>query len=417
MTAEFTGERVIPGQVDADLWNEHMARYAFAARLSHQRRVLDAGCGTGYGTAELAVNAAAASGIDISPDAVVYAATQYRRPNVSWLAGSCTALPFPTGSFDLITAFEVIEHLEDWPALLAEARRVLAPGGQFVVSTPNKSFYAESRADSGPNPFHTHEFEYDEFRDALEREFPSVEMFLEDHTEGILFRSAGRRGSADVRIEPSDDDPRASTFFIAVCAMTRQTGSPTFVYLPRTANVLRERSRHIARLQSELDMKNGWLSAARAEHKTLVDLHTEQTAELRRSNEWARRVEEELRASGERVVALQAELANEQRAAASVAAAYEARLAELEGELLQRTEWARSLEKDLSESGAALEHQTEELGKAVELLNTAEATVEERTRWALRVEQERDELMRSIAASRWVKLGRVFGVGPELREP
>ena len=41
--AEFTGERVIPGQVDVDLLNEHMARYTFAARLARGKRVLDAG--------------------------------------------------------------------------------------------------------------------------------------------------------------------------------------------------------------------------------------------------------------------------------------------------------------------------------------------------------------------------------------
>ena len=56
--AEFTGERVIPGQVDADLLNEHLARYAFAARLSRRKQVLDAGCGAGYGSAELARTAA-----------------------------------------------------------------------------------------------------------------------------------------------------------------------------------------------------------------------------------------------------------------------------------------------------------------------------------------------------------------------
>jgi predicted O-methyltransferase YrrM len=52
--AEFTGERLIPGQVDVDLLNEHMARYTFAVRLARGKRVLDAGCGAGYGSAELA---------------------------------------------------------------------------------------------------------------------------------------------------------------------------------------------------------------------------------------------------------------------------------------------------------------------------------------------------------------------------
>ncbi|MEI9974184.1 MAG: hypothetical protein WDO73_20315 [Ignavibacteriota bacterium] len=49
--AEFTGERVIPGEVDVDLLNEHLARYTFAARLARGKRVLDAGCGAGYGSA------------------------------------------------------------------------------------------------------------------------------------------------------------------------------------------------------------------------------------------------------------------------------------------------------------------------------------------------------------------------------
>jgi len=47
--AEFTGERVIPGRVEDNLFNEHLARYRFSARLFQgPGRVLDAGCGAGY---------------------------------------------------------------------------------------------------------------------------------------------------------------------------------------------------------------------------------------------------------------------------------------------------------------------------------------------------------------------------------
>ena len=71
--SEFTGERVIPGLVDADLLNEHLARYAFAARLARGKRVLDAGSGSGYGSAEVAKTAASVLGVDQSPDAVQFA--------------------------------------------------------------------------------------------------------------------------------------------------------------------------------------------------------------------------------------------------------------------------------------------------------------------------------------------------------
>src|SRR6266436_4548559 len=217
MSTEFTGERVIPDRVDPNLWNEHIARYAFASRLSRNRRVLDAGCGTGYGAAELSYAANSVTGMDISADAVAFARNQYSRRNLNWVQGSCTALPMVDASFDLVVAFEVIEHLTDWPQLIAEARRVLAPGGQFIVSTPNKSYYAESRKLSGPNPFHTHEFEYEEFRDALKEVFPHVSLFLEDHTEGVIFKSVSAWGGADVRMEGPEPDPLHANFYVAVC--------------------------------------------------------------------------------------------------------------------------------------------------------------------------------------------------------
>src|SRR3954468_24242667 len=88
--AEFTGERVIPGEVDADLLNEHMARYAFAARLSRRKQVLDAGCGAGYGSAELARAASDVLGVDVSPDAVAFARERYQAPNLKFEVADCT---------------------------------------------------------------------------------------------------------------------------------------------------------------------------------------------------------------------------------------------------------------------------------------------------------------------------------------
>src|SRR5215813_4356193 len=105
--AEFTGERVIPGQVDADLLNEHLARYAFAARLSRRKQVLDAGCGAGYGSAELAKTAASVLGIDVSAEAVEFARAEYPAGNLKFEVGDCTALPVADGSIDLVVAFEV----------------------------------------------------------------------------------------------------------------------------------------------------------------------------------------------------------------------------------------------------------------------------------------------------------------------
>src|SRR5262249_39483927 len=125
--AEFTGERVIPGQVDADLLNEHLARYAFAARLSRRKRVLDAGCGSGYGSAGLARIAASVLGFDRSPEAIAFARAEYTAPNLRFEEGDCSALPVPDASIGLVVAFEVIEHLQDWRGFLRESRRALEP--------------------------------------------------------------------------------------------------------------------------------------------------------------------------------------------------------------------------------------------------------------------------------------------------
>jgi SAM-dependent methyltransferase len=378
MSLEFTGERVVPGQVDRDLWNEHIARYAFAARLARNRRVLDIACGTGYGTSELACVAAQVSGIDIALDAVRFAKENFAKPNAEWVSASATQLPFAGNSFDLVVAFEVIEHLSDWPALLSEARRVLAPGGQFVVSTPNRAYYAEARSLSGPNPYHQHEFSFSEFRAALKDVFPHVALFLEDHTEGVLIQGVGTRGATDVRFEVTAADPDSANFYLAVCAMTPQTGAPTFIYVPSSANILKERGLHIQQLQTYLD-------TALREHSELVERFREQKTELERSNRWAGELDEQLARASARIEALQAELDQ-------MAQGYREKVRELEEENVRRLEWARGLEQQ----------------------------VEERTGWAQRLERDRTELEQRIArfeASRWVRLGRTFGVGPELGKP
>src|SRR5262245_44988144 len=117
MTAEFTGERVVPGQVDADLWNEHFARYAFASRLCRNRRVVDLGCGTCYGSAELAVTARHVIALDAARDALEFGSRQFPRANLSWVQASAGALPFASESCELVVAFEVIEHMRDWHSL------------------------------------------------------------------------------------------------------------------------------------------------------------------------------------------------------------------------------------------------------------------------------------------------------------
>jgi 2-polyprenyl-3-methyl-5-hydroxy-6-metoxy-1,4-benzoquinol methylase len=411
--AEFTGERVIPGEVDVDLLNEHLARYAFAVRLARGKRVLDAGCGAGYGSAELAREAQAVTGVDCAPAAIEFARAHYSLPNLRFEQASCTALPHPDGSFDLVVAFEVIEHLENWRDLLGEARRVLAPNGQFIVSTPNRLYYTESRGGCG-NPFHVHEFDFEEFQGELQSVFPHVSLFLENHVEGVTFQPHEPGNTMEVRVEAGESAPADSHFFVAVCAHRPQVGNPTFVYVPRSANVLRERERHIALLEGELATKNQWLEKALREHEELMQRFRQQTEDLERSNQWAETLNQEIAERRARVAQLQEELAAEQENARAMAADYEAQVAGLQQEVSARTQWARDVEAALT---AEVRKQTADLVAAVEALHHTEKELEERTAWALRLQQEGEALAQQLAlvrASRWMRLGRKVGLGPLL---
>jgi SAM-dependent methyltransferase len=416
MSAEFTGERVIPGQVDIDLWNEHLSRYAFAARLARRKRVLDIGCGAGYGSAELAAGAHSVTGIDISADAIAYATENYIRPNLIYQQAGAASLPFPDGSFDLVVAFEVIEHLADWNQLLLEARRVLAPGGQFVVSTPNKAYYAESRAHSGPNPFHEHEFEFEEFQQALEQHFPHTLLFTENHADSIVFRpiADGRAPSAEVRLEGEAAPVAEAHFFIAVCAAEMMTGAPAFLYVPTAANVLREREKHIARLEAELVTKNGWLDESQRKHAELVGLHDQQTAELKARNEWALQLNQQVKHAGLRIEELQQEIESQQAAARAAVDGYEAELRRLEADKAAAVAWGQTKETELL---AQLDASQAEFTKCLELFHQAEATIEERTTWARSLEAEVENLkqqLEAIRGSKWIRLGRSIGLGPKV---
>ncbi|MBL8173553.1 MAG: methyltransferase domain-containing protein [Bryobacterales bacterium] len=413
--AEFTGERVIPGQVDPDLFNEHFARYAFAARLARGKRVLDIACGTGYGAAELAIAARSVTGVDISSDAVEYAAQHYAAANLHFETAGAETLPFPDHSFDLVVAFEVIEHLHDARALLAEARRVLAPAGQFIVSTPNRLYYEETRRLSGPNPFHTHEFEYEEFRHALSDFFPHVSLFVQNHSGVIVFQPGDASSATEVRREAAKPNPAESHFFVAVCALAPQLGSPVFVYVPNTSNVLREREKHIQLLEQELLKKTQWLESALIDHETLVAAHRQQTAELERRNRWAEDLNKDLQQTRERVVAVQEELASEQQAARQTVQQYEAVIAALEADVKAKAQWAIDTEARLT---AELTAKSEELVNCLALLHENETLVEERTKWALQLQHQVDALqtqVSSVAGSRWYRMGRTLGLGPELR--
>jgi SAM-dependent methyltransferase len=107
-------------------------------------RLLDIGCADGSYTRRLAEGFDQVDAIDIEVERL----DDFREAGPGWIAVaemSADALSYPDNTFDVITAIEVMEHVGDVDAVLAEVARVLVPGGRFLVTTPNRWF-----------PFETH---------------------------------------------------------------------------------------------------------------------------------------------------------------------------------------------------------------------------------------------------------------------
>jgi 2-polyprenyl-6-hydroxyphenyl methylase/3-demethylubiquinone-9 3-methyltransferase len=106
------------------------------ASLQPSDRVLDLGCGEGTFTALTAqTGAQSVIGADVAEAALRRARSAH--PELSFeLVPFDGPLPFADGAFDLVWASEVIEHIADTARWLSEVRRVLAPGGRLLLTTP-----------------------------------------------------------------------------------------------------------------------------------------------------------------------------------------------------------------------------------------------------------------------------------------
>ena len=105
------------------------------------KRVLDIACGEGYGANLLAFVASKVIGVDLDAGTIAHAKAKYRRRNLHFVQGSCTEIPCEDHSIDLVASFETIEHISEHDAFLSEIKRVLAPGGILVISSPHKAEY------------------------------------------------------------------------------------------------------------------------------------------------------------------------------------------------------------------------------------------------------------------------------------
>ena len=136
-------------------------------------RILDAACGTGFGTYALAHGASTAVGVDLAPEAIAEARARYQAPRLFNLIMDVVKLAFRSATFDAVISQDTIEHVPDDEGFVAEAARVLRPGGTFVVFTP----YREIHTTSPENPYHLREYSPESLRVLLQPYFATVRLF------------------------------------------------------------------------------------------------------------------------------------------------------------------------------------------------------------------------------------------------
>ncbi|MDW7671077.1 MAG: class I SAM-dependent methyltransferase [Bacillota bacterium] len=182
---KYTGERMVPELVNPrnGLLKEHIARYEFAAKTA-RGRILDLGCGVGYGT-EILLDSQEADeisqvvGVDIDAESIEYARDMYgyRRADFRVADIRDATLPAQLGQFDTIICFEVIEHMKEEAAVISNIIRMLKPKGKLIISTP----FGKGKGKPCSCPYHVHQYTENEFLEMLQTYF-DVDLYVQRDT-------------------------------------------------------------------------------------------------------------------------------------------------------------------------------------------------------------------------------------------
>lgn len=153
----------------------HRKAYEHAAEIAGGKSCLDWGCNDGYGIELMRPYVAQIAGLDSAEMSIL--AAHRRLPdlhsNVRLYNGK--RLPFPPGSFDIVTSFQVIEHVGDLKTYLSHILEALKSGGTAIFTTPNRNLRLKP-GDKPWNPYHVREFTPYELKELLAPCFSTVEI-------------------------------------------------------------------------------------------------------------------------------------------------------------------------------------------------------------------------------------------------
>lgn len=240
-------ERMTPESVDTIELLFHWHRYLSIAHLVANKRVLEIGCGEGYGTRILANEAVEITAVDIDANAISHASFNHKHPNCVFEVASALDLPYEKGSFDAVVSFEVLEHLpkDSHDRFLSEIQRVMAPGGFAVISTPDHSRTKEWP----PNPYHVGELTAEEFASLLDRYFLQVQPYFQEvNAASMIWKQFnGSRNAQSFAIELTSPGSRPTRHLSQTHLTLLAVCSQSPAQLPEISGFCVENSRKILR--------------------------------------------------------------------------------------------------------------------------------------------------------------------------
>jgi SAM-dependent methyltransferase len=381
----FTGERFIPHQTDPILALEHYHRYYFASRFAQKKRVLDMACGEGYGSAFLSRYSDAVLGIDSDSATIDHARNKYASlANLRFEAGRCEDSPREDHSFDLVVAFELVEHLDsnDQARFLENVRRVLKREGLFIVSSPDRNEYAEVH--QSRNEFHKHEMTLAELRGFLGNHFKYVNLCAQRVLSlSTLWQLEGWQGASFnffARKDLLDDVSSGQQFspplyIVALCSNSPLPesipGESNSFYLDISNSDQTKFSQWAEQLTAETLKERAFIEDLRQQLKERTENFQR---ELKERTDWVMNLEEQIKSQADFIETMKKELES-------------------------RTQWALSLDSDIANERkhSAQEHENLLKEREYSLQEHARAEEAHQELWRVKMQVSSSFLYRVLA--------------------
>ena len=202
----MASERLYLGREGKFVEKMHIERYIFASSHVKDKIVLDAACGTGYGSNMLLeAGADKVYGIDKSQEAIDFATNNYK---AKYSVMDAERLEFPDEYFDVVVSFETIEHVPNVIRFMKELYRVLKKNGKLIISTPNY------KGSINKNPYHISDLTKKDFLHLMDGFYYDWELygqekwFLPFPGRGIVERAMGFTRDYVVKPVPMQYEPQ-----------------------------------------------------------------------------------------------------------------------------------------------------------------------------------------------------------------